>query len=296
MMKRGEEQKPYTPAAAVEKHRQVPPRFTPEALWQVMRRQVALYTGMESSSVPQDTALELLASVRFCVQTAVDARAAGEGETLAGWLLAGQRVLYTRAEQVRRLQKAALAARLPLDNAPYRDALTETQRFITWYDIRFFAHQIPCMIDYPLALPVDTDKQGADYIADWLRRRLWEDRLCGCFSSSEVTAVLNRFNASWRHMPLNLFEPVFAAALGKALLHGDVNGLVIHPEERNALWAQYASGEAEDLRAKLARATGQLCNRLRMWASGQRAYYTACAAALAPRVQAADKCGFMRIF
>lgn len=294
---RNEGLRPYTaPQPVAQAPNGAPPRFVPEDLRQVVQRQVALYTGMESSSVPEETALELLASVRFCVQVAAEEQGACEGDSLATWLLAGQRVLYARQQQAQRLQAAAQAASLPLDNAPYQDALAETRRFFTWYDLRFFAHQIPCMLDYPLALPVADEKQGVDYIHAWLYRRLWEDALCGSFPLDEVLAVLDFSNASWRQLPLNLYEPVLACALGGVLLAGDVDSLRITSGKQDALWRQLAACGAEALQTRLEKAAGQLCNRLRIWGSGQRGYYAACAAALAPRILAADRQGFSRIF
>ena len=170
-----------------------PLQFPPEEWHRLLARQAALYTNLQSSSVPVETAAELMESMLFCVRTAWEAGFRPDSDRpLADWLLAGQRILAQRHHAGLRLQKAALSACLPLDNAVYREVLAETRRFFTWYDIRFLAHQIPCMIDYPPCLPVDDGLRGVDYINEFLRRRLWEDEFCGHFPLPRLEAVLAR--------------------------------------------------------------------------------------------------------
>ncbi len=289
------------------------PPIDPAELWQVMERQIALYTNLDSSSVPEKTAVELLESVLFCVAAAYkEAAARGgvppacEGQApaggacpdvpLAAWLLAGQRVLYQRQQAGLALQKRARATSLPLQNPMYRDALAGTKQFFTWYDIRFMAHQIPCDIDYPPALPVSEALKGIDYISQYLRQRVWEDAFCSAFPLSRVLAVLARFSPYWQAMPYNLFEPVFASALGGALLGRQAPSLCRTGEERRALWAALQPLTKPQLAARLAKATATLCNQLHIWGSAQRAYYSACAATLPARILVADKEGFGHIF
>lgn len=277
-----------------------PPRVSPAELGAVMKRQVAFYTGMESTSVPMEMTAELAESVLFCVRTALEAggaEAGGENATLAGRLLAGQRILHRRQNETRRLQRVAEHGSLPLDNEVYRGALAETRRFFALYDIRLFAHQVPCMIDYPLALPVDDSRvKGVDYIGEWLRRRVWEDALCRLFPPAEVQGVLGRHCAGWRQLPINLFEPVLACALGKAALGPDMAALAFTGREQDALWERLGGRGTEELEAAAGKAAARLCNLLHVWGSGQRGYYAACARAMAPRLQAAGKDGFKRIF
>lgn len=215
---------------------------------------------------------------------------------LAQWLLAGQRVLYGRHRQGLRLQKQAEAASLPLENPVYREALQETKAFFTWYDIRFLAHQIPCMIDYPLNCPVDERLKGVDYINEWLRRRLWEDELCGRFAPGTVQAVLARQSADYATLPLNMFGSVFQRALGGALLHEEP-GLAPLPAGRQAaLWALVQAQTPAGMAQKLAEATARLCSALRIWPTAQRSYYRACAQALAPHLLAAGEDGVRQVF
>ncbi|MDL2218912.1 DUF6179 domain-containing protein, partial [Ruminococcaceae bacterium OttesenSCG-928-O06] len=250
------------------------PRFSPEEVRCVMQRQVALYTGMESTSVPVETAAELMESVLFCVRAATQEAQDPAPQGLAQHLLAGQRVLYRRQAAHRRLLKMAEARCLPLENVVYQEALAELHTFFTWYDIRFFAHQIPCMLDYPLAIPVPDEYQGTDYIGHWLHRRLWEDALCAHFPIAQVQAVLHRHHPAWAQLPLNLFEPVFACALGKALLGKPPSCTLPLPEEQTALWELFSGCDAARLDVLLKKAAGHLAGALRAWGTAQRAYYT----------------------
>lgn len=275
------------------------PDFPPAQWLAVMQRQTALYTRMESSSVPAETAEELFLSVKFCVNSAVNAskgKLSKAPSTLAGWLLAGQRLLYQHTQGALHLQAAAEMACLPLENPVYQDALAQTRSFFKWYDIRFMAHQIPGMLDYPLAQPVDEALLGVDYMAEWLRRRLWEDTLCAMFPPAQVQAVLRRHSASWRHLPLNLFEPVLLCAVGRALLHLPADALSLTPAQAQALWALCSPCNIATLKSLLGRAAARLCNELHIWPTAQRQYYALCAVACAPQLLAAEKHYFTRLF
>lgn len=285
------------------------PDYTMPELWQLLQRQAALYTGMSSDSIPAKTAAELLAGIRFCQQTASAAwpakaaAASAQGpsanaappHSLAQWMQEGQRILYSRQQQGKQLQKQAEDSCLPLPNFVYREVLRETQRFFTWYDIRFLPHHIPCMIDYPPALPVPDTLLGIDYICAFLQRRIWEDRFCRSFALSKVQRILARHSAEWQDLPLNLFAPVLAHALGAALARMDtvkqLGGLAALPQ-----WARQTANGQDILRQLLKKAAGNVCNTLRLWGSAQRGYYQSCAAALAPQLWAASAEGLGNLF
>lgn len=272
------------------------PESSPAELWQLMERQAALYTNMDSGSVPAETAEELLRSVLFCIQTALDEHPDTARLPLAERLLFGQRVLAARHHQGQRLQRRAEGLCLPLDNAVYREVLGECRQFFTWYDIRFLAHQIPCMIDYPLAIPVADELLGVDYINAWLQRRSFEDGFCRLFPIGAVRACLARFAPDYTELPLNLFEPVFNCALGQAAVDAGAIGLAPGPGQHAALKRLFAGRSTAQAGALLEQAVGRLCNRLHIWDSPRRRYLAACAAALAPHIRAASDAGLANLF
>jgi hypothetical protein len=165
--------------------------ITSEDLWQILARQTALYTNMEGESVPVEVAEELLKSVLFCME-------------IGGDLLSGQRMLTQKTEAAKRLYMRAKSGRLPLEAAVYREDLREYAKFFTWYDIRFMAHEIPCMLSYPLAIPVPETLQGIDYITEHLNRRIWEDDYLRQFPLAYLRKTLNKRVPGWQILPLNM--------------------------------------------------------------------------------------------
>lgn len=262
-----------------------------EALWPLLERQVALYTGGESSSVPLETAAALMESVVLCLG------AAGGGHpSLAAALRAGQRALWQKTEETRTLYLRLRAALRPSGSQILRGTVEEIGNFFIWYDIRFFAQSIPCMIDYPLLRPVSEEEKGVHFITEYLCRMDWENRFCRCFKEGEVRALLERERPDYQTLPLNICEVVFARALGGVLSDKDPVGGALPGVDPDALAARIVALDGEALAQALQRGTARLCNRLRLWGTGLRGYFGAYAATLAVRVQSAGENGVARLF
>ena len=98
--------------------------------------QARLFTAGDSTSLPEETARSLLESVEY-------------GKRL--WLAACERLP-------------------PVENRSMQDTLRGIGTFFRRYDVRFFAHEIPCDIDYQLAIPVEPEQKGVDYVNRYLER------------------------------------------------------------------------------------------------------------------------------
>ena len=244
------------------------------ALWRRLARRVALYTGGDSSSVPRALALELFASVRFTLEQ-------GRGESLEERFADGEAVIRDKLARGKQLWKGACGSLPQVENLSLRDTLRSIGGFWVRYDYRFFAHQVPCDIDYQLGRPVPEDLQGIDYVNHYLEQLCMENRILNCFAPQYARALLGAYCRDYRGLLINLCESVAVNALGLTLVGGDVAKLNVTDGER-ALLAERFSREGP---ACLGAAAGRLCALLGLDSSAVRTYLEALADDLSPRIR-----------
>lgn len=174
-----------------------------------------LYTCGESSSVSEAEAHELAESIFYVLGAADD-----DGrEVLA--LLASDDVIAVWTEKRRRLE-----ARIPkvmelwrraertmpqIRNIALRDTLASIGRLPGCYDTFFAAHEVPCVIDYPLSIPVSERLEGLDYVEAWLFRFLHEAQFLARFDVKEMAAYLDAWCPDYRGLLINLYDPIHEA-------------------------------------------------------------------------------------
>ena len=198
-----------------------------EALWALLRRQARLYAP-ESSSLPAETAAALTESVLLTLGADRDPRVLLAPD-LPEKFWQGQRRLAQKLEVSRRLWQTAWATRSEAENRSLLDTLNSLKHFPDRYDLRFFAQEIPCGIDYQLSQPVPETLRGVDYVNDWLRRLCLEQNFLDRFETALVRAVLDRSCPDYRGLLINLYEPIAVNALGLALLGDDPRSLTVSP-------------------------------------------------------------------
>lgn len=260
-------------------------------LYPLLERQVRLYTMGDSSSLPAETARSLLRSIVFTIQAGGD-----DDQTPAALFAAGQRALWQRCEEGKALLAAARRTDPGFGSIAHRDTLDAIADFFRVYDLRFFAHEIPCMIDYPLCLPAPESLEGIAFIGEYLRRLLLEDRFCGLFPLPAALRVLRRFQQEYRELVLNLFEPVFCCALGLATQSRGAAALTMSVADARALHRRFHPWDGEAARAELRRAVGRLCIELRLWDTAMRAYLFEAAGTLLPILERATQEGYCNLF
>ena len=218
----------------------------------LLRQETRRYTSGESSSVPWETAQSLLASLLYTLR--LDGEDPGErGRQLAEAdleeeLRRGRQRLRRKMDYARRLWRRLAESGAAGDSRALGETLLGIGEFWRRYDWRFAAHEIPCDIDYPLALPVSEELQGVDYLTEWLGRLETEVRFRDAFPWEAREAAWERFHPERYDLPLNLYEPLAADALCLFALGQDVRALAVGPEERRAFAARMdllTEGETE---------------------------------------------------
>lgn len=202
----------------------------------LLAAQAKKYLAGDGSSLPVETAQELWRSLLYTLHFALAEDGLPERALLTAelpdLLLRGQSALREQLERTRVLWSRVCLTAPPVENFFYKDTLTELGRFFRRYDLRYFAHRVPCSIDYPLCVPVSEKLQGVSYVDAWLHRLLLENWFLSRFRVETVEALLARGCRDYRNMPLNLCEQPLVNAIGLAALGKPVFSLSLTAGDR----------------------------------------------------------------
>lgn len=245
-------------------------------LWPVLARQLALYAGGDTS-LPAQTAEEVLRSVALALRLAGPAEG---GESPGELLERGRGILKRRVEQGKILLRRAEESAPPYASRAMGDTLGELAGFFRKYDLRFFAHEVPCLVDYQLCLPA-AETEGILYVNDYLTRLLLENEFCAKFDPARAQACLVRLRPGWRQEVSNLYEPLMAQALALTALEGDIYGLTLSLAQREEI-ERHLSENPAAWRVWMERAAARLGGALDLSHAG-RSYLAQAAAELIRR-------------
>lgn len=260
-------------------------------LFALLARQARNYTKGESDSVPVETAQALLDSI--CFTLGLDLEDPGErGRELLARDLAKE--LTSRRERLRGemvrgniLWVSLCRALPPVNNRAMQDTLRSIGGFWRRYDFVYLAQEIPCDIDYQLALPVPERMQGVRYVKEYLRRLSIENHFLRRYTWADLVPLLERYHPWYQEEVCNLFLPVAVNALGKALLGAAPVPLTMTEGERQALAQRFRDQTKETVFAQLAAAARSVAGQ----EENTAAYLTACAEDLAGRLFALEGSG-----
>ncbi|MDR2909305.1 MAG: DUF6179 domain-containing protein [Oscillospiraceae bacterium] len=272
--------KPVTTAALSEKK---------EELYPLFERIAGLYTMGDTTSLPVETVRELLKSLRFVLSTGASA---GGDHTLEELYDMGGKELWRLAGAARELLELAKKTDPGYGSLALRDTLGAIGGFFGRYDLRFFAHDIPCMIDYPLCLPVSEELLGVSFIGEYLRRLIIENRFCASFDRGAAQKALSRFMPDYKELVVNLFEPVFRCALGLALLGKDPASLTLDRGDCGRLYLLFHPFDREAAAGLL----GCALQRINSGREGEAEYLKPAAENILPFLRVASPGGYLNLF
>ena len=144
------------------------------------------------------------------------------------------------------------------------------------------------MIDYPLAVPMDEGLQGISFVNEYLRHLLMEHAFLNRFAPEKTERLLIRALGDYRELPLNLFAPVCANAVGLALLGEDLRALDIPPKMQGRLAALFKEAHAETTKRLLVEGAGKACAVLGLREHAFATYVRDVACALYPYIEVAQ--------
>ena len=156
--------------------------------------------------------------------------------------------MEAKAKYARSLWQAACLTLPGIENQSLLDTMKSIGGFFKKYDCRFFAHQIPCDIDYQLCRPAPDSLMGVDYVIEYLRRICVENDLLRRFDPALTVRLLDLYCPDYKGLLINLYEPVAANALGLALTGGDIRKLEVSEGERERLRREAAGRGRKGMR------------------------------------------------
>lgn len=257
----------------------------------MLARQVSLFTMGESTSIPEYDAHRLLSSA--CYVLGIDAHDLDEsitGEIVSQGMTQayaqGLARVESEARRVKDLWNEVCLSTPLLESIALRDTLESLRNFSARYEPRFFAHEIPADIDYPLAKPVPETTQGVDYVIAYLEQLLAENRFLARFELARCREVLREIHPQYGELILNLFEPIVTAAVGCALAGVPVRALRMDEVARACATEVVANLAPKQMRAQLEQTADAACDEVGVTNAATRESVRQVAVALAPRLRA----------
>lgn len=232
-------------------------------LLELLTWQSAKYNGMDSTSMPVETAKELLASLVYTLSVAAKEDGMSDSELLQSDLRKvigrGQEIL-DRKRTALELSWGALCLEAPnISNVYYMDTMKNLGEFFKHYELYYFAHQIPCSIDYPLLGPIEESVQGISFIEEYMRRIGIENRVLNFFGADRVIEFLMKVQVNFREEYGNLCEPVLVNAIGRVLCGMEPDSPGLTGQDIDSLAKIFAGKSATEIRELLSPAMERIC-------------------------------------
>ncbi len=221
------------------------------------------YTMGDSTSVRAETAERLARGILCCVGLHLRSRGAKETaeRSVKALYEAGVQDARRQARRAKLLLRQAEANRPPVENVGFSDTLAALPAFFERYDAAFFAHEIPCDIDYPLCSPVPDELFGAEYVAEYLRRWNMECAFLRRFEAPLLSLLYTRRFGD-AGLLVNLYAPVAEAALGRALSGKRAQGLFADETDRALIYGRVGRASKDAARSALLAAAERVCGEL----------------------------------
>lgn len=258
-------------------------------LFNCLVRKSRLYTLNDSSSIPVETAQELFTSICFLLslykkETGFSLLELSEVNTddLLGRAI---NTVRKKTEECMILYEEVLSGLPDVQNVYLNDTLKDTGAFFKRYNIYYFAHQIPCMIDYPLCITVPEALLGIEYISEYLRRIASENLFLRQFSYSTLNNMLSKLHPGYEDLPLNLCSPILTNAIGLKLLNESVfEPVVLSPLQKRRLFKLFSAIPRSEIPVQLKHAAHALIREFSITQAENCEYLVQAACALSPAI------------
>jgi hypothetical protein len=240
-------------------------------LYALLAKQVNKYTSGDSSSVPVERAQHLLESICYCIgaylKTIEDMELklnTLKEESIEQLFSKGQELVRLYVKKSKDLLNTLKLNALSVNNYAYHDTIFDgIADFFKDYDCRFGAQDSPGNIDYPLSKDV-TDLSGVEYLYEYLEQLTIENDFCRKFSSESIEKLLRGYSDSYKEDLMNIYEPILANLLGRALLSKDLTDLNITEAERMELQQRLENCNKEQLLYSLNVEFDNICTTLKV--------------------------------
>lgn len=233
-----------------------PKSYSQEEILALLAGLAQKWTRGESTSLREEKAREMLESILFVI--GLRARTGDAPDSAAQAFSEGLALCRRKMALCRRTQERILAHLFQTPNHFYSLTIRDgINGFFKLYDPEFAAQRIHITADYPVYTG-RPQAEGITFIERYLRAIEAENDFLTRFSPENVDRLLCAMGRDYRSAPVNLFGPVFAAALGLTLLNRPPRALNLRESDLEALKRRFAALEREEIRAILTDALEKL--------------------------------------
>lgn len=262
-------------------------------LLKLLEQQTKKYTSGDSSSIPVELGQELLDSLLFCIGVGLQGRDyMGQIEwslllhgDFASVIEKGRGVIKNCIEYGKELWKRICISLPSVENRSMKDTLKSIGTFWEKYDSYFFAHEIPCDIDYQLSIPVSEKKKGVLYVIAYLEQLAMENHFLSYFDRNVMISVLERYCPDYEGLLINLYEPIATNAIGCTLLERDFETLTLTPEEQKDIGCIFEHLSGKSIESKMDEAAQLTLEKIGCQIQGEKQLLTQYAKNLAVRIE-----------
>ncbi len=238
-------------------------------LQKLIEEQVRKYTSGESSSVRIEIAENLLRSIYYCLgislkyEQGVESKLAllknGNIKTL---FLEGIDRIKIKVTQAKSVFLDIKTKRLRVHNYAYEDTIVNgLEMFFAEYNPRFFAHDTPCDIDYPLSHDI-MNYSGIEYMYRYLNCLNTENKFCSYFSNDAIEAILCGYSKYYQEDLINIYEVVLGNAVARILSENDLSELSVTEEDRQVIEKLLRIDNGKELENNLHKAFERICSSM----------------------------------
>lgn len=212
-------------------------------LFDLLEKQMELYTKGDSSTVSVEFAQKLLLSMEYCMNCYYKALEDGEPygidnttldaneESMEVILNQGMMLVEGCVKSSKELLKRVSNNRIRVNHITYEKTIEEEiPQFFDMYEPRFGAQIIPIVPTYPLAVKV-TKLKGIEYLYEYLYRLNLENEFVQRFELRNIQLLYRIQGKRILDNGVNLFELVLQNALGLHLLDKDIFKVNVTSEE-----------------------------------------------------------------
>ena len=259
----------------------------------LLAKQTERYTMGDSTSVTIEDAGELLASLWYTLTMAMDETHTPYEQLLTDDLMPivkqGQTILQDKLKDTKQLWEAVCRTAPDIHNYYYIDTLRGIGDYFKHYDLYFFAHRKPALIDYPLLNPPPETMHGLSYTEQYLKNMLAENLILHQFDIRSVICVLRAVAPDYQEFYMNLCEQSLTNAIGLTLIGKDSRTLHIGTGEQEAIKNTLQNITRKKLRRILRISALAICDDMNITEDWIREYISSFAETLYPRIDAALK-------
>lgn len=230
-------------------------RFGMEELVPIVAKMAEKYTSKESSSIPYDTAQQLMEAVIYCVD---ECEKKEKNTLVASNMISAQQMYETGLRLVEEKTKKALDLYNEMMNGfsgygnecLYDTVVKGFPEFFKWYDCQFGPQDTILTLDYPILVDL-SGYTGIDRIYEYLFCIKMEQQFLRKFSPETVIRILSSYNSDYRRMIDNISEIVLTDVILHFLSGKQMSETDYKPEESKRLRDRLRKENLSDLRSKL---------------------------------------------